>query len=64
MGVGERDAEGVGDVEAVAVADEHALLVEQIVAELFGGYVEIVVNKICARRRTGGDTDFSRSTCR
>ena len=47
VGVGERDAEGVGDVEAVAVADEHALLVEQIVAELFGGYVEIVVNKIC-----------------
>ena len=53
VGVGERDAEGVGDVEAVAVADEHALLVEQIVAELFGGYVEIVVNKICCTVRVG-----------
>lgn len=53
MGVGERDAEGVRDVEAVAVADEHALLVEQIVAELFGGYVEIVVNEICCTVRVG-----------
>lgn len=47
VGVGERDAESVGDVEAVAVADEHALLVEQVVAEFLGGHIEIVVNEIC-----------------
>ena len=51
VGVGERDAESVGDVEAVAVADEHALLVEQVVAEFLGGHIEIVVNEICCTVR-------------
>lgn len=66
MRVGERNAEAVRDVEAVAVADEYALLIEQVIAELFCGNIEIIVDEIRCTVRVGvlvQDTDFSRSTC-
>ena len=46
LGVGEGDAEGVRDVEAVAVADEHTLLIKQIVAELFGRHIKVIMDEV------------------
>ena len=47
VSMGERNAEGVWNVETVTVADEYAFLVKQIVAELFRRYIEIIVDEIC-----------------
>ena len=34
------------DVEAVSVADEHTLLIKQIVVELFGRYIKVIMDEV------------------